>query len=459
MRTEGLHRMPPPATCCRCLRRAMSGAVTARWYALRVIPITLAVILGPLIAAVYRLTRSPHAGSDSLSLAQMARGVLCALVFLSLVCSGRVHLLWHRLVRPLLFLAVYAALVSPFVPYSNETMVFATKMVFAILVFAGGFQLAEKQLPSERWLTMCAWIILCLTAVCIGVGVVMGRSVHVYSSRHATAGLMEQTGVASCLLLSTMPVFVRRIPDGGSALAGVALLLASLFFTFRRSALIAAVASIGSTLPANLAGVRHRIPRRRTLMLIGSLILLAGIGLSTEAGVDLLERFRDLSPFEGSGSGRYVFWQISLDHIAHRALYDQLWGEGMGSMKDVMNQRFGHRIGSHNDLLDILHAFGVFGLVGITWWYGELVRFNRRMARASCALGVRALLVIFVLMSLGTGGSLDPGWGFSYATLGFWACQETRTGEVPLCRTFCSLRHVTSRPFPRADNFPLPGRC
>ncbi len=435
----------------------MSRAVKVRWYALRVVPITLAVVLGPLIATVYRLTRSLYAGTGSLSLAQAARGLLCALMFLSLLFSRRLGLLRHRLVRPLLFLATYAVLTSFTGPYPYETIVFTVKMVFVVLVFAGAFQLAEEQPLSERWLKICAWVILCMMVACIGVGVVTGRSVHAYRSRYATAGLVDQTGVASCLLLSTLPVFIRCIPDGGSALAGIALLLASLFFTFRRSSLIAAVVAICSIVPANLTRVRHRIPWRSTLMPIGILILLAGIGLNTDAGVDLMERFRDLSPFEGSGSGRYIFWRISLEHIMSRCLCDQLWGEGVASIRDLMKLHYGYWIGSHNDWLDVTHAFGIFGLVAIVWWYVELARFSRRMARASCSQGVRASFVILVLMSLGTGGSFEPVWALSYAALGFWACQEMNMKRVPSCRTFCSLNHVTLRTSPRVGSFPLPG--
>ena len=407
-------------------RRVGNTAVRTHWHVLRVLPVTLAVILGPLITTVYRLTQSADTEIGSLSLAQAVRGVLCALMFLSLFLPRRLCLLEHRLVRPPLFLATYAVLTSFTGRYPYEHIVFAVKMAFLMLVFSSAFQLAEKEQSGERWLTTCAWIVLFMMAACIGIGVVTGRSIDVYGSRYATAGFIDQTGLASFLMLSTLPVFIRLIPNGRSALAGIGLLFTSLFFTLRRSSLIAAVVAMGSIVPINLSSPGRQILSRRTLAPIGVLVLLASIGLSTAAGADLIERFRDLNPSEGSGSGRYIFWRISLEHITNRRICAQLFGEGMGSIRDLMGQRFGCSIGSHNDWLDFTHAFGLFGLLGIVWWYFELVRFSYCLHKAGDprSQGARALLVIFTLISLGTGGAFEPVWALSYAALGFWAGQR-----------------------------------
>jgi len=164
---------------------------------------------------------------------------------------------------------------------------------------------------------------------------------------------------------------------------------------------------------------------------VGVLILLAGIGLNTTAGTDLMRRFRDLNPFEGSGSGRYIFWQISLEHIINRPVRAQLLGEGMGSIRELLGQRFGFSIGSHNDWLDLVNAFGLSGLIGITWWYFELVRLawclhNRREGLFQ---GVCASVIILGLMSIGTGGSFNPSWALSYAAMGFWAGHAAYTKQ------------------------------
>lgn len=423
IRTTSVHSMPSHFADAICPKRTGNTGARTYWYVLQVTPVTLTVVLGPLIAIVYRLTRPADGGIGSFSLAQAVRGPLCVLMFLSLFLSTGLRFLTHRLAHPLLFLGIYAALTSFTSPYPYENVVFAVKMAFVILVFASAFQLAEKGLSRERWLTTCAWVILLVVAVCIGVGLATGSTVDVYGSRYATAGCIGQPYIASCLILSALPVFIRLIPNGASAVAGMVLLFASLFFMMCRNALIAAAVATCSSFLINLRSLGRRILWRRTLASIGVLVLLAGIGLGTAAGTDLIERFRDLNPFEGTGSGRYIFWRISLERIMNRPMHVQLLGEGMGSMRDVIGPRSGHSIGAHNDWLDFVYALGLGGLIGISWWYFELARFawGLRGRQDGLFQGACASVIILTLISVGTGGFFDPSWALTYAAMGFWA--------------------------------------
>ncbi len=393
------------------------------WAVWRVIPVTLAVTLGPLVTVVYRLTRPTGTAVGSFSLAQAVRGLFCVLMVVSLFPSPGLRLLQHRCVRPLLFLAIYALITSWTVSYPHENMVFAVRMAFLVLIFACAFHLAEKGLLEERWLLICAWVILLVMMANIEIGLVTGRTVRVYGSRYATAGVIGSVFVTSFLVLSTLPVFVRLAPRDGSAVMGLVLLFVSLFFTMCRTALIAATAALGSSLLIYVSCLGRRIPWRKILVLAGVLLLVTGLGLCTRAGADLRERFRDLNPFEGTGSGRYLFWQVSLGHIVNRPMDAQLLGEGMGRVRDVMGQNWGHPIVSHNDWLDFANAFGLFGLIGISWWYFELVRFAWRLRdrKDGPFQGACAGAILLGLISIGTGGFYDPAWALTYAALGFWA--------------------------------------
>ena len=403
-------------------RTANTGARTY-WHVIEVTPVTLTVVLGPLIAIVYRLTQPADGEIGGFSLAQAIRGLLCVLMFLSLFLSAGLRSLTHRLAHPPSFLAIYAILTSFTSPYPYENIVFAVRMAFVILVFASAFQLAAKGLCGERWLTTCAWVILLVVAMCIGVGLATGITIDVYGGRYATAGCIGQPYVASCLILSALPVFIGIIPHSGSAVAGIVLLFASLFFMMCRSALIAATVATCSSFLINLRSVGRRILRRRILPSVAILLLLAGLGLGTAAGADLIERFRDLNPLEGTGSGRYIFWRIALEHILNRPMHVQLLGEGMGSIRDVIGQRFAYSIGAHNDWLDLTNAFGLCGLIGISWWYAELARFawGLRGRQDGLFQGACASVIVLALISAGTGGFFEPSWALTYAALGFWA--------------------------------------
>lgn len=406
------------------------------WYVLQVLPVTVTVVLGPFISVAYHLTQRADAARGSFSVAQAARGLLCMLMFLSMLLSKELNLLKHRLVRPLLFLAAYAVLTLLASPYRYAHIVFAVKLTFIVLVFASTFRLAKERICTERWLMTCAWVIVLIMAMCIAIGLATGRTVAVYKSRFATAGFASNPAVASYLILSSLPVFIRLIPNSISGMAATVVLFTSLFFTMRRTSLIAGAAATGSSALIYLISCWHRILWRRILVLIGVFILLAGVGLSTTAGADLIERFRDLNPSVGTGSGRYVLWRISLEHIMHRPIHVQLLGEGMGSLNDVIQQERGRWIGAHNDWLNFASAFGLCGVIGISWWFFELARltWSFRCRQDGLFQGACAALVMLGLISIGTGRFFNPSWALTYAALGFWAGRVTCEGQQHYAR-------------------------
>ena len=401
------------------------------WYVVQVLPVTLTVVLGPFISIAYHLTQRMDTTEGSFSVAQAARGLLCMLMFFSMLLSKELNLLRHRLVRPLLFLAAYAVLTSLASPYRYLHIVFAVRLTFLVLVFASTFRLAKERICTERWLKTCAWVILLVMAISIGVGLATGRTVAVYKSRFATAGFIRNNCVTSYLILSSLPIFISLIPTSSSGMAATVVLFTSLFFTMRRTSLIAGAAATCSSALTYLISCWRRMLWRRILVFIGVFILLAGVGIGTAAGADLIERFRDLNPFTGKGSGRYVVWRISLEHIMHRPMHVQLLGEGMGSLNNVIKQKEGYWVNAHNDWLNFAGAFGLCGVIGISWWFFELARltWSFRCRQNDLFQGACAALVMLGLISIGTGGFFRPSWALTYAALGFWGGRVTCEGK------------------------------
>ncbi len=402
-------------------------------YVLQVIPVTLTILLGPFISVAYHLTQPADAAKGSFSVAQLVRGLLCMLMFLSLLLSKELNLLKHRLVRPLLFLAAYSVLTLFASPYRYAHIVFAVKLTFIVLIFTSTFRLAKERICTERWLMTCAWVIVLIMAMCIAIGLATGKTIAVYKSRFATAGLNQKPAVSAFLILSSLPVFMSLIPNSISGMAATVVLFTSLFFTMSRTSLIAGVAATCNSALIYLISCWRRIRWRRTLVLIGVFILLVGVGLSTAAGTDLIERFRDLNPSVGDGSGRYVFWRITVKHIMRSPMHVQLLGEGIGSVNDVIQRELGigSWINAHNDLLNFASAFGLFGVIGISWWFFELARltWSFRCRQDGLFQGACAALVILGLSSIGSGGFFKPSWALTYAALGFWAGRVTREGQ------------------------------
>jgi hypothetical protein len=392
-----------------------------------IVPCTFAVVSGPLVSIVYSLTRPDDAKDGSFSVAQVLRGTLCLMMFLSLFVSRRLRLLEHPIIRPLTFLAVYAVLTCMLAPYPYENIVFAMKITFSAFIFAGAFHLAQSKLISEKWLIGSAWAVLLFMAIAQAVGLATGNTVASYQSDYATAGVIDSASVTAALILSTLPIFLRFFPYRRWSLAGIMIVLVCLFFTMQRTSLIAAAGVILLVLIHYLRLFQLRIPWSKCVLAILVLGVFAVIGARTQAGSDLLTRMSDLDPREGSGSGRYVFWQISLNHILKRSIGTHIIGEGMGSTRDMLERYFGLGIGNHNAWLDLTYAFGIFGLMTIVWAYFELARFANYLRSGGDSLfqGAFSAIVILFLISLGTGGFYDPGFALTYAALGFWAGQSS----------------------------------
>jgi hypothetical protein len=405
------------------------------WTSLRawqILPCTIAVVAGPLIGVAYILTRPEDAKDGSFSSAQAIRGVLCLIMLISLFLSRRLRLLEHPIVRPLMFLAMYAVLTCMLGPYPYENIVFAMKLTFIALVFVSAFHLAQNKLCSENWLIAWAWIVLLLMAISQAVGLVTGSTIAAYESDYATAGVIDAPSVTATLIVSTLPVFLRFFPNRRLSISGIVVAIVSLFFTMVRTELIAAICAIMIVLIRYLDPFRRGIPWIKVAIAALVLSMFVVIGLQSQAGQDLLNRMSDLNPTEGSGSGRYTFWSISLNHISNRDISAQILGEGMGSIRDVMYRSFGISIWSHNAWLDLTYAFGIFGLIAIGWWYLELIRFAIYLRRIKSAAfqGVFSAIIILFLNSIGQGGFSDPSFALTYAALGFWTGRASYGRQV-----------------------------
>lgn len=389
----------------------------------QVAPCTLAVVTGPLVTTIHRVTGSPDVQVGNLSLAQMLRGLLCLTMVLSLFLCGRLRLLYHPLIRPLIFMSTYAMVTLLVAAYPYENIVFAVKLIFVSLVFANAYHLGESGLCSEYWLTLSAWTVLLFMVTSQAIGLATGHAVPAYKSSYATAGLIDQPALTAALIVSTLPIFLRFFLDGRWSVLGVLLLLMSLFFTMRRTELAAALAALFVVGFRLMTTPQSRASCRRIALAILLISPLAAAVPRTQAGADLLARIRELNPREGTGSGRYSFWAVSVDHIVHRPIGAQIGGEGMERIRDIIEEDLGQSIGAHDDWLALTHAFGMFGLAAIVWWYFKLMRFTAylRKLKDPAFQGVLSTLVIFIIISIGQGGFYDPSLTMMYAALGFWA--------------------------------------
>lgn len=86
---------------------------------------------------------------------------------------------------------------------------------------------------------------------------------------------------------------------------------------------------------------------------------------------------------EIDGSGRFDYWKVSLTNYVKNDWYGLLFGKGLEGVKDDMERAIGYRIFSHNHFVDILAAYGLFGLILLVFYFISLYFFIKKYGRGS----------------------------------------------------------------------------
>jgi hypothetical protein len=256
-----------------------------------------------------------------------------------------------------------------------------------------------------------------------------------------TGGMSESAGQvvnSSYLMLwfTLMQMLDTSVPmTGPIALLGVA----SIVLTMKRGAFIALLLALlvyGITY-----AYIHRKERgiqRVAIIATGTAALLGALVMS-HAG-DIADRWSDLDNPNIAGSGREVFWQIIAQHWLDAGLVTKLIGFGPHSTYDYTGLMWFAEVPAHNDWLNLLHEFGIVGVLafaGVCWALGSsvprLIRDCPHVAPAYCAsLAVGFCMTLFDLFSYTT----DTAW-FSLivaVSLGLSARAHRVSGENPIVR-------------------------
>ena len=140
----------------------------------------------------------------------------------------------------------------------------------------------------------------------------------------------------------------------------------------------------------------------RLLIVIGSLVMLYQLMKVFNLFPDFTSRFDQLLSVregiensDGSTISRYEMLIYGLDEIKKRPIF----GYGAGQFRFFGIS--GHYLGAHNGLIQIGHAFG---LVGLTFWYGNMVQaifriMNRKRQGPEYWVAVLAIVQILMIIS------------------------------------------------------------
>lgn len=386
-----------------------------------------------LVQDVYRIE------AGGLSLLQLARGSLLGAI---LVCLVQVSIPARRNLRffaPILLLAFYSAILTPFAAMPKSNAIASFRMAYPCLVGVAAYVVISRGFLGERGLRRVAWYWL-LTY--FGSQLVALRSGQTaYESQYAAAGLGTSASAADGLIL-LVPFFLLagrwRVRD----LTGLAIALLAASLTMRRTAMLGVSA-------AALAGAAARALRRGSglraslaaAMLAGGILVGFAYGLTaTEWGTDFSRRLEDMDPRQGgTGAGRTTIWQGGVSHLLKRGALRNVCGEGEGAYAEAMIERIGFSVAAHNGWLTLLVAYGAVGAalyLSFVWRLAVLTA-RARHRRDSTFEVLGAVLVGIVCSEVTQGFLLSPSAVPTYVMMAFVVARYYGLAEPLAERVLC----------------------
>jgi O-antigen ligase len=193
--------------------------------------------------------------------------------------------------------------------------------------------------------------------------------------------------------------------------------LAGLMLTYQRAGQLAMVAAI-----LWIAGTHVKTRVREVLLSGRSVVAFACILVVAAGFVDtdaLAERWKDVDLSLGgkAGSGRLGLWTDAIRAFEDLNWLDRMLGIGYSGMRDAMLEEGlgGNRKHTHSDILDILLAFGILGMLGWIALHYAVIQTVRACPKSSAACAIAgAVYIVFLVESLMTGQVFGPATMIAY---------------------------------------------
>lgn len=195
----------------------------------------------------------------------------------------------------------------------------------------------------------------------------------------------------SYFVVALYPV-VRLLPNAGIKNISYILIILITLSSLKRGAIILLVVFVGIELLTS-----RKINGSKLFGVLTGIIVTAVV-LSQTAVFDLiLQRFSREELAEGSG--RNSIYSTLLDQFRQRSFGEQLLGSGSGSVGD-----YTHVSGAHNDVLEMLIAYGIVGFViYLAWIFSGLavVKCAAQSTNISKDVVISAFMAIVYLLVVG----------------------------------------------------------
>lgn len=136
------------------------------------------------------------------------------------------------------------------------------------------------------------------------------------------------------------------------------LLFVGCLYSGQRSASLAVIACF----PFSANYLKQDI-RRNDIIILSILLVVAIIPILTISIENLIARHNLDVAKKSMGSGRAIFWGMVWKHFWNNDLIYILFGNGCGSVQELLKRTYGAAILSHNGWLDYMYIYGIVGLL------------------------------------------------------------------------------------------------
>ncbi len=312
----------------------------------------------------------------------------------------------------------------------RSSMAYLARIVFTLIFYVVGLSLAQNNNEYiEKRIIGAAVLILMIVVSLQVVGKLIDfrppsvaaffETYYTFAYAKAFVGIAKHPAITATLLLAVLPVLFYRALQGKPFL----LMIVSIatIATFRRSSWLVLAVFLLFYLLYYLIHIRPLL-KNLILVIVGVIFLvLLWYVLPAEITGPVLERaLSEQGNLNSFGSGRLVFWSIILNAFANADEIRILLGHGIGSVSRLLLLNFNLAIGSHNDLLDIVYSLGLIaGLSFCLLWLSFGLAAMQRIQDRKKIYTVWALLIGNVVLSMTTGGVLEPQLAYSYFFLGW----------------------------------------
>jgi hypothetical protein len=215
-----------------------------------------------------------------------------------------------------------------------------------------------------------------------------------------TKKIFESGGdTASLPLLFIIPLILVLL-EGKKRIYFLTVVIALIFISLRRTAIL----SLVFCLPFVYWFIRTNL-KPRQLISISILILCSLFTIWFFLGDAISYRFEELLQGDSRGeygSGRTVFYNIVWRSWLYSKNYELVFGHGMGSVKNLLIKTYGidH---AHNDFLEIIHTWGLVGLLIWTNFLYNLHNLRVKLKNTSMLNIFYVCLISYVIIALTSG--------------------------------------------------------